>query len=311
MNMNIKNILLTILLTLLSTTALASRTYYATFEGCFENEVGNTPLTGNECYTGRVGFEQQTADQFTFPFNMTVTEFWFEVDGERLDIEDISIDEDYANTFATDKVLGLNIYGTAPFAGSELSFVGLGFNLIDDVSHLSLEFGSWDDQVYGSMTGGTIMHYPGSAPLEKMNVGLNDAWYEPATAGAGIFVTVLPVEHKAFGAWYTYDNVLPIDVANVGDAGHRYLTGVGDISGNRVIIDIDVTSNGLFDTPNSEQQVVWTPEYGVLILTFDTCETGTLQYSIPSANEVGIVPLQRVALDNVGLCQKLQIEGGD
>ena len=117
-----------------------------------------------------------------------------------------------------------------------------------------------------------------------------------------------PVVNYAFAAWYTYDNELPQCVAQVGWAGQRFLTGAGTISDNRAIIDIDLTSNGLFNVPNTEQQVEWTSGYGKFILKFETCESGTLEYSIPSANEVGIVPLQRVAGDNIGLCQKLSIE---
>ena len=51
-------------------------------------------------------------------------------------------------------------------------------------------------------------------------------------------------------AWFTYDTELPAEdaTANLGDPGHRWLTAVGPIEGNQAIMEIEMTSVGLFDT---------------------------------------------------------------
>lgn len=50
-------------------------------------------------------------------------------------------------------------------------------------------------------------------------------------------------------AWFTYDTEFPtLDAtANLSDPGHRWLTAVGPIEGNQVLMDIEMTSGGIFD----------------------------------------------------------------
>ena len=43
----------------------------------------------------------------------------------------------------------------------------------------------------------------------KINPGLNDAWYNPATAGQGFLVTVFPDRKEIFLAWFTFDTERP------------------------------------------------------------------------------------------------------
>jgi hypothetical protein len=45
---------------------------------------------------------------------------------------------------------------------------------------------------------------------------------------------------------------------------------------------------------------------GTLVLTFDGSSSGTIESDIPSINRKGIVPIQRVANDNIALCEALQ-----
>ena len=44
---------------------------------------------------------------------------------------------------------------------------------------------------------------------------------------------------------------------------------------------------------------------GTLVVTFEDCYTGTVSYDIPGAGLAGEVPIQRIVLDNVPLCQAL------
>ena len=54
--------------------------------------------------------------------------------------------------------------------------------------------------------------------------------------------------------------------------------------------------DSLTDPPGSD---------GTLLLTFDDCNSGTVEYDIPSINQQGIVPIQRVANDNIAICEAL------
>lgn len=137
-----------------------------------------------------------------------------------------------------------------------------------------------------------------------MNPGLNDAWYDPATDGQGFFITVFPNLGSVVIAWFTYDTELPPEeaAANLGDPGHRWMTVQGPYNGNTAEMTIDITSGGLFDTNST---VTHTPG-GTVKLTFDDCNKGTVEYDIPSINRQGIIPIQRVAIDNVVLCEALQ-----
>ena len=141
----------------------------------------------------------------------------------------------------------------------------------------------------------------------RINPGLNDAWYYPDTSGQGFFITVFPELGFVSLAWFTYDTELPPGDAtsNLGDPGHRWITAIGLIDGNQVVMDIDITSGGIFDSPTVIEHTDPPGSDGTLILTFDSCEAGTIEYDIPSIDRQGIIPIERVADDNVTLCQVL------
>ncbi len=138
-------------------------------------------------------------------------------------------------------------------------------------------------------------------PLELMNSGLNDAWFNADTNGQGFFVTVFPEIGFVTLAWFTYDTVLPpTDAkASLGDAGHRWLTAVGKFDGNSALLEIGVSSGGIFDTPTSVESSM----DGTIILSFETCDKGTVEYDISSIGQKGTVQIQRVAGDNIVLCE--------
>ncbi|MGB5292556.1 MAG: hypothetical protein WBN41_14025, partial [Lysobacterales bacterium] len=137
----------------------------------------------------------------------------------------------------------------------------------------------------------------------RINVGLNDAWYNPETDGQGFFITIFPDLGTAALAWFTYDTELPPDdaQANLGDPGQRWLTATGPIVDNQIFMDIEITSGGLFDMPSEIER----SDDGTIILTFTSCNSGTVDYDIPSINRQGIVPIQRVAGDNIAFCEAL------
>jgi len=138
-----------------------------------------------------------------------------------------------------------------------------------------------------------------------MNAGLNDAWFNPATSGQGLFITVFPELGFVSLAWFTYDTELPpMDAtANLGDPGHRWFTALGSIDGDGSEMEITITSGGLFDTPPGDD--LTRRDDGTLTLKFNNCNEGTASYNIPSINAQGEVPIERVAIDNVALCNAL------
>lgn len=137
-----------------------------------------------------------------------------------------------------------------------------------------------------------------------INEGLNDAWYNPETDGQGMFITVFPNLGAVSLSWFTYNTVLPAADApsKLGDPGHRWLNALGPIDGNKSVMEITVSSGGLFDTPTDTEQVI----DGSIILTFDSCNSGTVSYDMTSIGRKGTVPIQRVANDNIALCEALK-----
>jgi len=140
-----------------------------------------------------------------------------------------------------------------------------------------------------------------------MNAGLNDAWYNPITDGQGFFITVFPDLGLVNLAWFTYDTVLPADenAANLGSPGHRWLTALGPIDGNKAVLNIDIASGGLFDTATTVQHTDPVGSDGTITLTFTDCAAGLVEYDIPSIDRQGSVAIQRVANDNITLCEAL------
>jgi Tol biopolymer transport system component len=164
--------------------------------------------------------------------------------------------------------------------------------------------------------GGGVLATPGSFewvpedPGFLINAGLNDAWYNPVTNGQGFFITVFPNLGAVSLAWFTYDTELPAEdaTANLGDPGHRWLTAVGPISGNQVNMQIEMTSGGLFDTTSIIERTDPAGSDGTIILTFDSCNSGTIEYDIPSIDRQGIIPIVRVANDNIVICEALSAD---
>jgi len=139
----------------------------------------------------------------------------------------------------------------------------------------------------------------------EINSGLNDAWYDPVTSGQGFFITVFPDIAKIFLAWFTYDTERPDPsvTALLGGPGQRWLTAFGSYAGNQAVLNIEMTSGGVFDSANPSpiQQAD-----GDIILEFTGCDAATISYSISSVDRQGVIPIERIALDNVGLCEAAQ-----
>lgn len=138
----------------------------------------------------------------------------------------------------------------------------------------------------------------------RINAGLSDAWYNPETEGQGFLINVFPVLGQAFMAWFTFlpERPDPPGQLQLGDAGHFWLTAIGPYSGNQAVLEVSITEGGSFD---SAEPAPATRPFGDIILEFSDCENGTISYDIPSLNRQGVIPIERITLDNVPLCESL------
>jgi hypothetical protein len=144
----------------------------------------------------------------------------------------------------------------------------------------------------------------GDAPLAEINQGLNDVWFNPDTAGQGLLITAFPEIRQLFVAWFTYDiERPPSDVtALLGEPGHRWLTAQGDFDENTAWLEINLAEGGVFDSPEPRPMI---EPVGEILLEFSTCNAGTVSYDIPSIARQGIIPIERIVLDNAPLCYLL------
>ena len=142
-----------------------------------------------------------------------------------------------------------------------------------------------------------------------INPGLNDAWFNEGSNGQGFLITVFPDIETVFLAWFTFDTQRPDEsvTALLGEPGHRWLTAQGNYSGNRAVLDIIVSEGGVFDSGTPEPAP---RQDGTMVLEFTSCNSGTVSYDIPSVDRQGTIPIKRISLDNVPLCEELSGQTG-
>jgi probable HAF family extracellular repeat protein len=140
----------------------------------------------------------------------------------------------------------------------------------------------------------------------EINAGLNDAWYNPATNGQGLLFTVFPTIQQMFVAWFTFDAERPPGdiTASIGEPGHRWLTAQGPYSADTATLTIYMTEGGVFDSADPVASTDPAGD-GTLTIEFADCSNAIATYEITSASLSGTIPLERIANDNVTLCETL------
>lgn len=146
-------------------------------------------------------------------------------------------------------------------------------------------------------------------PGAHINAGMNGSWFNPNTPGQGILIDVFPDIPLVFLAWFTFDvNDAPGLPATVGDAGQRWLTAQGTFRGNEAVLDVFLTTGGLFNDP-AMVSVTNPNRYGRIVLTYnDDCRSGHMEFELFEQELSDILPIERVANDNVPLCMELDQE---
>jgi len=139
----------------------------------------------------------------------------------------------------------------------------------------------------------------------QINAGLNDAWFNPATSGQGFFISVFPNSSTLFLSWFTYDvdQPEPGATAEFGAPGQRWITAQGIFSGDRVSMNASLTSGGVFDS--GDPAPLRDNNYGTIELVFAGCNEAQVTYDFPAQGLSGTIPIRRVAVDNVALCEAL------
>ncbi len=142
----------------------------------------------------------------------------------------------------------------------------------------------------------------------RITAGMNDAWFNAATAGQGLFVTVFPDLRAMFIAMFTYDTERP--PANVtavlGEPGHRWFTAFGPFLGYVAILDVELTEGGIFNSASPSP--VQTPNYGTVTVIFIDCNALILSYEFPMLGLSGEIPMTRIAGDNIARCEQLAVQ---
>ena len=140
----------------------------------------------------------------------------------------------------------------------------------------------------------------------QINSGINDVWPSPATSGQFLSIVVYKDRKQIFLVWFTYDTERPPEdvTANLGEPGHRWLTAQGPYAGDTATLTIYVTEGGVFDAMEPVA-VTDLDGDGTMTIRFADCNAGLVTYHIESLDISGEIPIERLALDNVPLCETL------
>jgi len=141
-----------------------------------------------------------------------------------------------------------------------------------------------------------------------INAGMTDAWLDPATAGQGFFIIVWEGIEFIFLSWFTFDTERPPEdvMAIFGEPGHRWVTAQGPYDGDTATLDVFLSTGGVFDS--EEPEIETDPEpIGTITIKWTSCTAGTLTYNIPSLGLMGEIPIERIVLNNVPLCEAGQM----
>ena len=143
------------------------------------------------------------------------------------------------------------------------------------------------------------------AMATDINNAMSDAWVSDNANFQGMFISVYKELGSVFVAWFTFDTEPPDEdlTAVVGATDHRWVTAFGDIDGDTVVLDAELTSGGSF---NASQPVAGQEQgYGTITIVFADCENATVSYDLTGAGVAGEFQIHRIVNDNVALCEML------
>ena len=111
-------------------------------------------------------------------------------------------------------------------------------------------------------------HVPVLVDLQSIDTALySGAWYDPSHTGEGWLIEVLPGEVVQI-FWFTYSET----------GAQMWLLGLGRVAGNSIVIDELFVTSGPSFGPDFEPDAVEPVLWGSLTMTFEGCNTASLQY---------------------------------
>jgi hypothetical protein len=256
-------------------------------------------------------FNTEGIDQGNFvSTNLTgPTNIWFDEDGDLLVVDydaGVVARFDENGAYQGDFIQGLSQAEGVDFLPDGDILIGNGGT--SAVKQFTLG-GAFVEDFVNSQSGGLLQ--PNAVVVRvdevQINPGMNDAWFDPATSGQGVLITVFPDQGQLFLAWFTFDTERPPEEVSaiLGEPGHRWLTAQGPFSGSKADLTIYLTQGGVFDS--AEPPATIDPDgYGTMTVQFFSCNAGRITYDIQSLGLMGEIPIQRIVEDNVTLCEALR-----
>lgn len=256
------------------------------------------------------GFDTEGTDQGTFAFtNLNgPTNIWFDDDGDLLVLDydaGVVARFDQTGTYQGDHIQGLSRAEGMDFLPNGSVLIGNGGT--NSVKSFTPE-GDFIEDFITSQSGGLTQPSAVIVRVDQVNInaGMNDAWFNPATNGQGFLISVFPGIKQMFLAWFTFDIERPPgDVeATLGDPGHRWLTAYGPYTGNKASLTVELTEGGVFDSNDPPARNDGIGD-GVITIEFADCSEALLTYELDTPSISGEIPIERIAHDNVALCETL------
>ncbi len=138
----------------------------------------------------------------------------------------------------------------------------------------------------------------GSPSTIPLNYGHTGSWYEPVTVGQGFLMEVVPDSNTFVVSWFTYAGAQDSPALPSGSSEQRWYFAQGEFADGDHVVNLDVLrpQGGRF----AVSAAAAFPSVGSARLSFDTCDSGTLNYSFTESGLNGEIALTRLFPD--GIC---------
>jgi plastocyanin len=152
------------------------------------------------------------------------------------------------------------------------------FTTPGEVGYYCAPHGGPDGQ---GMAGTIVVQGSGATPF-AINYGIGGTWYNPATSGQGIFIEIVPTLNLMVFSWFTWSSTATGD--------HDWLTGVGPITTDQAIVNLQRSTGGRFNDPAP----VVTGSVGSATVRFTDCNNGTVAFTRSDNGTSGTIPITRL-----------------